>query len=175
MCYREPVRSLAALLILGLPAHSLAYEDQLAVGLDLGYAQVVGDVAGAGVAAGPQGKIGLNDTWNAFAASHYGFHPSFDAGDEPLHAVSLAAGFEYVFDVLQWIPYGGIGAELLWAAQGDKAGVVGGAQVSVGLDYLASRDHSYGITARWHLLVSDLEAYPAYVTVALRGSLLWDL
>ena len=152
------------------PATAFAYEDQLAVGLDVGYAQVAGASGGAGLGAGPHAKIGLDDTWNLYAAGLYAYHPG-----DALHVGTLAGGIEYVFDVLRWIPYGGLGPEVVWAAREGESGAEAGLQASLGLDYLAARGHSFGIVARWHAVLSDLGRFPVYVTVALRGSLLWDL
>ena len=160
----------AALAFALSPASALAYEDQLAVGLDAGYAQVAGASGGAGFGGGPQAKLGLDDTWNLFAAGLYAYHP----GDD-LHVSTPAAGVEYVFDVLQWIPYGGLGAEVLWAARDGESGAEGGVQASLGVDYLAARSYSFGVTARWHAVLSDLQRFPVYITVALRASWLWDL
>lgn len=159
-----------AVLVALVPASAWGYEDQLAVGLDLGYAQVAGADGGAGLGGGPQAKIGLDDTWNLFAAGFYANHPA-----ESLHVATLGAGIEYVFDVLQWIPWGGVGAEVVWAAVPGDAGAEAGVQAAVGLDYLASRDYSFGITIRGHTVLSALDRFPVYFTVALRGSLLWDL
>lgn len=165
------VRYLAAVALGLVPVAAGAYEDQLALGLDLGYAQVGGELRGSGFGGGPQAKIGLDDTWNLYAAGFYAHHPM----DVPLHVGTLAAGVEYVFDVLQWIPYGGLGAEVLWAATSETSGAEAGVQASLGIDYLASRSYSFGLTLRWHAVLSDLDRFPVYLTAALRGSLLWDL
>lgn len=168
------VRIAAVALSLSLaPAPALGYEDQLAVGLDLGYAQVAGADGSAGFGGGPQAKIGLDDTWNLYAAGFWALHPI--AGEPALHVGTLAGGIEYVFDVLQWIPWGGLGAEVVYAQLGDARGAEAGVQAALGIDYLASRDYSFGLTLRWHAVLSALERFPVYLTVALRGSLLWDL
>jgi hypothetical protein len=164
------VRRLPLLVAIATPSAAFGYEDQLAVGLDLGYAQVAAAPGGAGFGGGPQAKLGLDDTWNLYAAGFYAFHP-----EDSLHVGTLAAGVEYVFDVLQWIPWGGFGIEALGAAEDGSAGLEAGAQAALGVDYLADRAYSFGLTARWHAVLSDLERFPIYFTLALRGSLLWDL
>jgi hypothetical protein len=165
------VRRLALLSVfVSAPTGALAYEDQLAVGLDVGYADVATTRVGAGFGGGPHAKIGLDDTWNLYAAGFYSYHPG-----ETLHVATLGAGVEYVFDVLQWIPWGGLGAEVLWAAQGDEQGAEGGIQAALGLDYLASRSYSVGIVLRGHTILSALDTFPLYGTLALRGSLDFDL
>jgi hypothetical protein len=80
------------------------------------------------------------------------------------------AGVAFRFDVLKFVPYAFAGLGAIAAGGGpidgsvDLALVVGG-----GLDWLRSRERSYGIEARVASFVGDLTV----VTFGVRGTLRW--
>jgi hypothetical protein len=86
------------------------------------------------------------------------------------YAVLFDAGVTFRFDVLKYVPYALIGIGGIASGGGpidgelDPVLVIGG-----GLDYLASRDRSYGIEARLASFGSDVTIF----TLGLRATCRW--
>ena len=163
-------RALAAFLILFSSGAASAYEGELQGALELGYAHLAGDdPAGPGGNANVLVRYGLTDAWNLWAGGGYGLHPGATGadGETNVHVGALGGGIEWVFDVLQIVPWAGLGFEgLLFAA--DETELAAAVQVSVGADYLLSRGLALGLVGRGRIVLSRLEEVPLQAIFGLR-------
>jgi len=163
-------RLIAAVLILFSGATASAYEGELQGALELGYAHLAGDDPSGPGANGIIGlRYGLTDAWNLWAGGGSGLHPGATGtdGDTNVHVGALGGGIEWVFDVLQVVPWAGLGFEgLLFAA--DDTELAAAVQVSVGADYLLRRGLALGLVGRGRIVLSRLDEVPLQAIVALR-------
>jgi outer membrane protein W len=125
---------------------------------------------------------GLNDQLNVMAelgGAIVAAHQKQDAPDSPhtrpAEIDHLAAGIGYVIDVIRYVPYIGILASGYRVSGGtiDKALVIPGVELAVGLDYQLSRSWAVGLAARQHMLLTKLSTYPTYTTGLLRVEYMW--
>lgn len=164
-------RALAAVLVLGWGAAALAYEGELQGDLELGYAHLAGDdPSGPGGSASVGVRYALTDAWNLWGAGGYALHPEGAADGANVHVGSLGGGIEWVFDVLQIVPWAGVGLEGLVFADGDTE-LAAAVQASVGADYLLRRGLSLGLVGRARVVLSRLDEVPLQIVGALRLSI----
>ena len=160
-----------------LPSGARAYEDQLTLELGVGYAHAFTDGAtpGPGVPLSLAASIGLDDVWTVRATLAYALHP----GEPTMHIGLLGAELLYVVDILEVVPYFGVGVDALTTLSDGALGADFAAHVVVGADWLLSRTAYVGLDVRPYLLVSELfEAdvrFPVYLTVLVRAGLVFDL
>lgn len=175
-CYSPGVARLFLLasILLGTlaPASSArAYEDQLTLGLGAGYGHAVGLRQSHGVVVEAAVGVGLGLEWTLRLRGRYGAHP-----DEPtLHVAGARAELLYVIDVLELVPYFGLGAGgMLMAVDGDNrlAPTVGPA---LGVDYLLSRELAVSLDLRGDVRLSELEGDPFYLSVTGGVRLFFEL
>lgn len=179
MAERVLLSTLGALLLacVALPSTARAYEDQLTLELGVGYAHAFTDgaVPGSGLPLAIAASVGLDDVWTVRASLAYAIHP----GDPAVHIGIFGAELLYVVDILEVVPYFGVGVDLLSSLTDGALGADFGAHLVVGADYLLSRTAYVGIDVRPYLLVSELfEAnvrFPVYLTVLARVGLVFDL
>lgn len=143
-----------------------AYEDQLSLGVQAGYAAVVADtdLAVHGMALGLSASYGMNDIWLLRANSLYAYHPGSDAWHSALFGLELI----YALDVLEWVPFFGAGANGMLSIVGSDVSGDGAANLVVGLDYLVSRSMIIGVDIRPYVVLTALDEQPGYLTVTLR-------
>ncbi|GAC1352936.1 MAG: hypothetical protein NVS3B20_03900 [Polyangiales bacterium] len=94
--------------------------------------------------------------------------------------LSQALGVEYALDIIQYVPYFGIYAAAYELRGGGltQTLVKPGAQIALGLDYVYSRDWTFGIETRAHVLPADLLSSPTnptpfYTTLFLKAEYTW--
>lgn len=156
----------------GATGRAQAYEDQLTLGLGLGYAAVVTNgLPPHGALAQVSASVGLDDVWTVQASLSYALHP----GSEPLHVGIVGAELIYVVDVLEVVPFFGLGADAIGTIHAGNAGVDAAAHAILGVDYLASRTWLVGLDVRPYVLFTRLSTEPVYITVSARASLIFDL
>jgi hypothetical protein len=152
-----------------------AYEDQLSLGVSLGYAHASErDQPHAGGLLGLEGGIGLSDILTVRAFASFSLHP----GDRSLSVLALGAELLYLVDVLEIVPYFGAGLDALGSWSRGTGGVASadfGVHPVIGLDWLLNRDVALGIEARPVFVLTALQRAPVYVTVGVTASLLLDL
>ncbi|HEX2675937.1 MAG TPA: hypothetical protein VHM19_04840 [Polyangiales bacterium] len=149
-----------------------AYEDQASLGVQLGYAHAVFDAAPRnGAVVGAEASLGLSDIWTVRGGFSYGFHPD----DHPLSMFVASAELLYLVDVFELVPYFGAGIDGLGALRNSNLGLDFGVHPVLGLDWLPERNLVFGLEARPVFLLSALDHDPVYLTLALSGSLLFDL
>ncbi|MCB9667288.1 MAG: hypothetical protein H6715_04100 [Myxococcales bacterium] len=158
---------------LWVAAPALAYQDQISLGVEAGYAGQFGDNAlgDHGVALGLSSALGLDDTWMVRAHALYAYHP----GTLPWHASLFGAELIYVLDVIEWIPFFGLGAHGMLNVADGEVSADGAGNLVLGLDYVLSRDTVVGLDIRPFVVLSALETRPAYLTVTLRLEWLFDM
>lgn len=171
------VAGLACAWIAASPSPARAYEEMLGLSFGAGYGAVTSDaqlphhavVAHAGVG------VGLGDTFELRGLVAYGFHP----GDEPLHRASLAAEIVYVVDILEVVPFFGVGAGgfLNIRERLGEASLSGTFELHavVGFDWLLSREWSIGLEVRPWFLLTSLDSDPMWLTVSARAQILFEL
>ena len=100
---------LALLCWAALPAPARAYEDQVVLGLDIGYARALAndDLPANGLLSGLSVDIGIGDAWAIRCRAAYAFHP----GGRPLHLGLAGAEVVYLLDILELVPFFGLGVD----------------------------------------------------------------
>ncbi len=154
-----------ALLWLSAPGMAHAYEDEITLGLGIGYSNLfVKDIEDAGptpeqgVALDVSGSYGLGPAWALRARATWGIHPS------SVDALQLVVGSVealYLIDVVEVVPYFGLGAGVLGVFEGGF--VAPETHAVVGADYLLSRTLALGVDVRVHLLPTELDTAPVYL------------
>ncbi len=173
---RRGIGILGALAIVLLAGPARAYEDKLTLGAQAGYGLVAanGDLPRHGALLGLEASVGLDDIWSVRGHLTYGYHP----GDDTLHVAVLGAEILYLLDVLQVVPYFGIGIDGLGTVYQGSAGVELGAHATLGVEYFLTRETLVGLDIRPHVLPLAIEREllePVYITGTARFSLVFDL
>jgi hypothetical protein len=104
-------------------------------------------------------SYGLNTAWSLRGRLSYALNP----GDEPLHVGVAAAEVLYLIDVVEVVPYFGLGAGALARLRNGDGDVVPAVHAVVGFDYLLSRTVALGVDVRAHLLPTELDSAPVYL------------
>jgi hypothetical protein len=179
------MRAALFLLALLVPASAQAAEREHKLGLQLGLSMLKVDdksTMSTGAGGGLTYSYGLTDAFNLMAEGSYNLvaaDQQQDAPDTPRTrpaSVSHAGiGAAYVFDVLSWVPYVGLlgGGYYLAGGTLDKAKVLPGIGVALGLDYRISFKLAVGIGARQHLMLTDLSTYPSFTQVFAKLEYTW--
>lgn len=160
--------------VLSLPAPAAAYEDQLALSLDLGYgaAPLTDDLPAHGFATGLAAQIGLNDMFALGLRAGHAFHP----GETPAHILTVGLEAVYVVDILEVVPFFGLGVDFFGTVQ-DGFRPSFGVHGILGLDWLFARSWAVGLDVRpyWLPLDRELTVDPFYLQIGLRFSYLLEL
>ena len=134
----------SAVLTTVAPSSALAYDEQTALNVGLGYVYAQHGLPTHGVGVGVGAGIGLGDTFTLVLRGGYAAHP----GDLPGHVLSATAEMLYIVDILTWVPFFGAGVDghlILRDGQARGNFEVHGV---VGLDYLHSRTLAFGLDVR---------------------------
>jgi hypothetical protein len=168
---RWPLGVLVALGVLGAPQPASAYEDRAALSLEAGYGVIASaaPLPNHGVVAGFGAGFGLSDVWELRVDLAYAYHP------EALHRFRGSAELIYVVDVLQVVPYVGLGAGFFLSADPLVIRPDFEAHAVVGFDVLLDREWTVGLAVRPILLPTSIEYDPFYLTITGRVSYLIDL
>lgn len=180
----------AALCVAPAPAGAVEREWQL--GLEPAYAMAYAQSDPAGAAAraasGGGGLLRLayspRDSLSLQLLGGAAAHPG-DGAAPTLLSFSAMAGVVYVFDVVRVVPFFELDVGLLGLRPTGTDGSDGGAPdaasgatrlglglgVGFGADYMVSRRLSVGVAARWAAALTDLQAFPLYLTVGPRLNL----
>ncbi len=139
-----------------LPRHACAEAGQWRGGAGVGAAWLEG--AGPGPALAASVRHGLSPSFDLNLQSMFSFHPS-SAPSDRAWAFEVGPGLDVRWDVLQWIPYAGVGLayyRLGGAAVDDtaRAGSSLGAPLYAGVDYLLSRALVLNLQATVHTLIA---------------------
>jgi len=156
--------------IVGTAAPAAAFEREWHLGGKLGGALLKG--APLGPAVNVHGAYGLSDMFDAvieLTASRHGWSNGTDV-------MSATAGLAYKIDVLEWVPYAGLLAGYYHYAgtpgPNGEHGPEFGAAISLGVDYLVSREFAIGVDLRAHTSFVDGFSFP-YSTGVLGAEYRW--
>ena len=151
------------------PATAHAYEDQLTLGVGLGYANAVSDrLPQHGALLDVAGSVGLSNVWTLRTRLTYAVHPDHD---EPLHVGIVGLELLYLIDVVEVVPYFGIGVDGFGRSRFGDFSADAASHVVLGLDYLVSRGLALGLDVRGHALWTALDHDPLYI--AATASVTW--
>jgi hypothetical protein len=156
-----PASGLALLLLALWPrpaAH--AYEDQATLGFGAGYGHFVSDSAPAhGLLTDVLGSVGLTQSWSLRGRISHAWHPG-DPDEQVLH---LAAGLTHAFDVIELVPYFGLGAGALARVRDGDVAVEPTGNLGLGLDYLLSREVILKLDLDARFVLTQLDSDPVYL------------
>ena len=147
-----------------------AYEDQATLGVGLGYAHAFGVDPASGAMLALSGSVGLGETLAARALLGYALHPS----DEPLHVGVAGAELVYLIDVIELVPWFGLGADAVLRARAGELRPELAAHAVLGLDYLVSRALTLTLELRPYVMLTDLDGAPAYGAVIVSATWMLD-
>ena len=167
--------ALLGLIAIFAPSQARAYEDQLALGLDLGYAIAPlsdAPIPDHGAAAGLSLQLGLNDMFALGVRLGYAIHP----GDTSAHVLTAGLEAVYVVDILEVVPFFGLGVDFFGTVQDEFRPSVGVHGV-LGIDWLFARGWALGVDVRpyWLPLDAALTVDPFYLQIGLRLSALIEI
>ena len=176
---------LAAAIVAALlsPSAARAYEDQIGLSFGAGYAVVASDnpLPHHGFALQLEGSLGLDDTWEVRVIAGYALH--LDAGS--LHRVSTGLELVYLIDILELVPFFGLGVDApvsIWDREGTTdAWIDVAGHAVVGLDWLLSREWAIGLEVRPYVLLTSFDdqpprpADPVWITAILRAQMLFEI
>lgn len=166
--------------ILSFAGAAGAVEQEHHLGLDLGLAVL--DASGktqVGGAACVHWTYGITDTFDLLVEGTGSLVSLGEHGDpthsRPIWVANADVGVGYVLDVLSWVPYAAVlaGGYVLSGGSIDGARVRPGFELEIGLDYRVSRAFEVGLSARQHMLVTDLATYPTFTQVLARAEYTW--
>jgi len=159
-------------LLLSPASLARAYEDQLSFGVGAGYAY--GTQQGAsdhGAYFQLEASLGVSPTWSVRGVLAYAAHPATPRWSQGLLGVEAL----YLVDVLELVPYAGIGIDALAGFTPSDTRFDVGAHPVLGIDWLLGRSFLLGFSARPIFVLSGLERGPLYLVLSLTATWLWDL
>jgi hypothetical protein len=178
---RMRIRGALSALALILSSASLAhaYEDTLTLGVEAGLGVVVvpeSTLPCCGPLIGAETSIGLTDAITLRAHLAWAWHPS----PEPdLHLGLFGIEAFYLLDIVEIVPFFGIGLDVLGTIVDGAFGMEFGFHPILGIDYLVSREIAIGLDIRPHFLFlsvfEDGRLEPAYIAVNARLSYRFEL
>jgi hypothetical protein len=165
----------SALTVLSTAATARAYEDVLTLDVELGAAfSLSPDFMSpcCGPLFGIANSIGLGDKFALRGRIEYAWLPS---GGDDVHAAIVGAELFYLIDVVQFVPFFGLGLDVFAGgpAPFDEPALGFGGHAILGFDYLVSREIALGLDVRPHLFfnaASDIDIEPLLLTANLRFS-----
>lgn len=151
-----------------------AYEDVLTLGVEAGAGIVVvpeSTLPCCGPLVGAEASIGLGDAFTLRAHLAYAWHPS---AEPDLHVGIVGLELFYLLDVVQIVPFFGLGADLVGTVVDAAFGMELGFHAIAGVDFLVAPELAVGIDLRPHFLfLSMIETgriEPAYLAMNARLS-----
>lgn len=167
-----------ALASLALPETAHAYEDRAAFALELGYGLVASPapLPQHGFVSGLSVGFGLGDAWELRVDAAYGLHP------ETMHRLRTSAEIVYLLDILQVVPFVGLGAGGSFTFTDEMPPDIQSmirsdfeAHVTIGFDVLLERDWTVGLVVRPIFQLTSAENDLVYLTITARAQFLLDL
>jgi hypothetical protein len=145
------------------PARARAYDRQIGLALELGYAVVpTGPLPPHGAFAEGGVSIGFGDTWELRARVGYAFHP------EPMHRWAGGVEIVYLIDVFEIVPYLGLGVSGLVTLNGAVVTGDFAGDVVLGFDVLLSREVTLGAVCRPSFVLTSLDTVPVWLEAGAR-------
>lgn len=175
--FRFALATTLVFLVAASSAPARAYEDQVTVGLEAGYGVVLANDAlpAHGIDVGVVVDIGLSDAWSIRPRLAYVGHPARSGG--ALHVGFAGVEVVYLLDILEWVPFFGLGLDGIATIRNGEFGADIAAHAVLGIDWLPNRDWAFGLAVRPYVLPLSLATNgvdPVYLSVTLRASLVFD-
>lgn len=126
-----------------------AFEDKVALSAGAGYAAWPGIDEPHGVALDLQVGVGLGQVWQLRAGGSTALHPS---SNEALHTPSLRAELVYLVDIVDVVPFAGLGVSGVAALGGTDDRIEPAAHVVAGAAYWLSFDWLLELDVRAHVM-----------------------
>ena len=165
---------LSLCIVSALPQSAAAYEEQVVATFDTGYANAPGndEISRHGVSLGIGANIGLNDAWSIHNRIGYVFHP----GAAQTHVIQLGIETIYLVDILEFIPFFGVGIDFFSTFSSDNRGIDVGVHALIGLDWLISRNWLVGLEIRPHFIPFQISSGldSIYLTMTARVGLIFE-
>ncbi len=154
---------LVALVAFVRPGLAHAYERQIGLSLEAGYAVVPsGPLPPHGVYLEGGVSVGLGDTWELRGRIAYAYHP------EPMHRWAGGVELVYLIDIFEIVPFLGVGVSGLVTLTDDFVAADFAAGGVVGFDVLLSRDVTLGICVRPSVVLTTLDTTPVWLEAGAR-------
>ena len=171
-------RALSALVVVcavaALPGRAEAYDHQLTFDFTAGWGLSPAIVMEPDH--GPMGGVGLgigfDDTWGLGFVADWAVHPPFTDNSDPLQVGLFGVEGLYYIDILEIVPFFGVGVDFITTFDGVTWRGDFAAHVRVSVDYLVSRDIAVGIDVRPYILFTNLSLDPVYISAQARLSIL---
>jgi hypothetical protein len=164
--------ALGLLLVASLPSSARAYEDQLSLGIGAGYAYATqSGSSNHGAYFQLEASLGVSSTWSVRGLLGLGRHPAAPSLSQGILGLEAL----YLVDVLEFVPYAGLGIDALASFGVTDTRFAVGAHPVLGIDWLLGRNFLVGLNARPIFVLSDLDRGPLYLTVSLTAVWLLDL
>ncbi len=167
---------LAASLCVALPSTALAYDHQVTLDAAAGWGVAPAfSATDNGPAWALSSTIGFDDTWGLGVYAGWAVHPAFNGG-EPVHFGFAGVEGLYFIDILQVVPYFGLGIDVLPVYDGNtnQWSADFAAHLRASVDYLVSREVAIGVDVRPYVLWTALSTDPVYITFLARVSYVFD-
>jgi hypothetical protein len=171
---RAALGALIVVLAAAAAAPAQAYEDQASFDAELAYTRSFASVSEGsdGVGIGVGGSLGLSDTLTLRGQLMWAFHPW---GDRSASLVWLSADLVYVIDVLEVVPYVGLGVDGAGVIQTSSDFTVQlGVHPVFGVDYLLSREVALGLQVKPIIMLTTIESWPLDLQAGFTFSYLFD-
>lgn len=170
---------LAVLAVLSLAAPVHAAEGVKRVGVHAGFAGMSSEGSFAGFGGGLRAGWSVNDAITIGVDATASSNQVTEKGGRSF-VLSQSAGLIYALDIIQIVPYAGVyvGAYELGGGGLAKTKLKAGAQLVLGLDWVYSREMTFGLELRAHALPGDFLAQPDnptpfYATSMLKAEYTW--
>jgi hypothetical protein len=167
---------LAAAIACSVPGAAHAYDRQLTLDVAAGWGVApVLEAPNHGPGGGIGASFGFDDAWGLGVYTGWFVHPPFNGG-EAVHLGVFGVEGLYYLDILQVVPFFGLGIDVLPAFDGATGewSADFAAHVRASLDYLVSREVIIGIDIRPYVLFTSLSIDPVYITFLARFSYVLD-
>lgn len=176
---RTVFRALALAVVLACvasPATALAYDHQITIDAAAGWGVAPAFAApDNGPSWALSSTIGFAEAWGVGVYAGWSVHPPFNGG-EPLQVGLFGAEGLYYIDILEVVPFFGLGVDVLPIFDGNTGqwSADFAAHLRASLDYLVSRDVIVGLDVRPYILFTALGTDPVYITFLARFSYVFD-
>jgi hypothetical protein len=161
-------------LLVASPSTAAAYEQQVSLDLSAGWGVApVLPAPNNGPAWALSSAIGFDDTWGLGIYAGWAVHPPFNGG-ESVHVGIFGAEALYYIDILEVVPFFGLGIDVITTFDGNAWGADFAAHLRASVDYLVSREVAIGVDVRPYILFTNLDLDPVYLTFLARVSVLLD-
>lgn len=163
------------LALTALPSVASAYEDKLVLTLDVGYAAALAndDLPTHAFSGGIGLDFGIRDAWSLRLRVAQAYHPS----SEPLHVTIAGIEAVYLLDILQFVPFFGVGLDGIATVYDGDFGIDLGLHIVAGGDWLLARKWLLGFAVRAYFLpfsLADNGVDPVYLSASLKVGIVFE-